>query len=223
MHVAMGLIILMLLRSADSLADGFRNPFQNGAANAQGNAFAAQADDASAVFYNPAGMTQLKGVQFVGGVEFVNVDTHFRNATGQKTENDLGGPFGMPPPMQFFITATPKDVGISWLGDMTLGFGLQNLFGFASRYPSNGPLQTAVTSASLPLLDLKPTLAYRFTDWLSLGVGADIFTFLPGVVGDAEQKFVSPGLPGIPAGSRVKIDGRGMTANCSMLGVRGTS
>ncbi len=36
-----------------ALADGFRNPFQSVAAMAQGNAFAAQADDASAVFYNP--------------------------------------------------------------------------------------------------------------------------------------------------------------------------
>jgi long-chain fatty acid transport protein len=40
-----------------ALADGFRNPFQSAAAIGQGTAFAAQADDASAVFYNPAGMT----------------------------------------------------------------------------------------------------------------------------------------------------------------------
>lgn len=35
-------------------ADGIRNPFQGAAAIAQGNAFAAQADDPTAVFYNPA-------------------------------------------------------------------------------------------------------------------------------------------------------------------------
>ena len=202
-----------------SHADGFRNPFQSGAASAQGNAFTAQADDASAVFYNPAAMTQLQGVQLLGGVEFVNVDTHFENPAGATTENDLGGPFGMPPPMQFFVTATPTDLGISWLGDLTAGFGLQSLFGFASKYPSNGPLQTAITSASLPLLNIKPTLAYRFTDWLSLGLGGDIFTFWPAVVGEAQQKFVSPGLPGIAAGDHVKITGSGTTAgfNASAL------
>ncbi|MDF0675557.1 MAG: hypothetical protein P0120_14640 [Nitrospira sp.] len=42
------------------LADGFRNPFHDAAAIAQGNAFAAQADNASAVFYNPAAMTHLR-------------------------------------------------------------------------------------------------------------------------------------------------------------------
>lgn len=213
------LLLILLLMTSAAKADGFRNPFQSAAAIAQGNAFAAQADDASAVFYNPAGMTQLPGIHHVGGVQFVNVDTHFRGLNGATTENDLGGVFGFPPPLQMFVTASPRDPVISWLSDLTFGFGLQNLFGFASRYPKNGPLNTAVIEASLPLLDIKPTLAYRFTDWLSLGAGADIFTFWTGAVGGAEQKFISPGLPGIPAGSRVRItgDGTAVGGNASLL------
>lgn len=212
-------LLLLGLMSSSANADGFRNPFQSAAAIAQGNAFAAQADDASAVFYNPAGMTQLPGIQHVGGVELVNVDTHFRGLNGRTTENDLGGPFGFPPPLQMFFTARPKDLNITWLGDLTVGFGLQNLFGFAARYPKDGPLNTAVTEASLPLLDIKPTVAYRFSDWLSIGIGMDIFTFWTGVVGGAEQKFISPGLPGIPAGSRVRItgDGTAVGGNASLL------
>ena len=201
-----------LLQPSNSIADGFRNPFQSAAANAQSNAFAAQADDASAVFYNPAGMTQLPGIQFLGGIEFVNVGTHFRSSAGATTKNDLGGPFGFPPPAQFFITARPRDLGVTWLGDLTAGIGLQNLFGFASRYPENGPLRTAITEASLPLLDIKPTLAYRFSKWLALGLGGDIFTFWDSALGGAEQKFISPGLPGIAPGDHVKITGTGTTA-----------
>ncbi|MBI2092952.1 MAG: outer membrane protein transport protein [Deltaproteobacteria bacterium] len=201
--------LLLLLKPFTVYADGFRNPFQSGAANAQGNAFAAQADDASAVFYNPAGMTQLRGIQSLAGVEFLNVDTSFKGAAGTSTENDLGGPFGLPPPAQLFFTATPKDLGVSWLGNLTVGFGLQNLFGFASRYPSDGPLQTAVIESKLPLLDIKPTFAYRFTDWLSLGGGIDIFTFFKPLLGGAKQQFISPGLPNAPAGSTVIIDGTG--------------
>ena len=214
-------LILLLAPVLQNTAqgDGFRNPFQSAAAIGQGNAFAAQADDASAVFYNPAGMTQLQGVQHVGGVQLVNVDTHFRGLDGETTENDLGGPFGFPPPLQLFVTATPKDFNIRWLGDLTVGFGLQNLFGFAARYPKDGPLNTSVIEASLPLLDIKPTFAYRFSDWLSIGAGVDIFTFWTGLVGGAEQKFISPGLPGIPAGSRVRItgDGTAVGGNASLL------
>jgi long-chain fatty acid transport protein len=147
-----------------------------------------RADDASAVFYNPAGMTQLHGVQFLGGFEFLNVHTHFDNQAGQTTHNDLCGPFGMPPPGQLSLTATPKDLGAPWLGNLALGLGLQNLFGFASNYPVNGPLRTAITSAALPLLDIKPTLAYRLADWLSLGLGADIFTFWNSVLGPATRR-----------------------------------
>ena len=207
------LVLLSLMSPSAARADGFRNPFQSAAAVGQGNAFAAQADDASAIFYNPAGMAQLRGVHQLAGVELVNVHTRFRSSTGETTENDLGGPFGFPPPAQLFLTATPRDLGLPWLGDLAVGIGLQNLFGFATRYPENGPLRTAVTSASLPLLDIKPTVDYRLTDWLSLGVGADIFTFWSEVgEGHAEQKFVSPGLPGIPAGGRVEINGRGSAA-----------
>jgi long-chain fatty acid transport protein len=202
-------IFFYLLLPNVALADGFRNPFQNAAAIGQGNAFAAQADDASAVFYNPAGMTQLQGIQHVAGVELVNVDTRFRATDGQTTENDLGGPFGFPPPAQFFVTAALRELEIDWLSNLTVGFGLQNLFGFASRFPKNGPLNSAVTEAALPLLDIKPTLAYRFTDWLSIGAGLDIFTFWSGLIGSAKQEFISPGLPGMPAGSKVRITGEG--------------
>jgi hypothetical protein len=112
-----------LLQPSNSFADGFRNPFQSGAANAQSNAFAARADDASAVFYNPAGMTQLPGIQFLGGIEFVNVDTHFRSSIEASIKNDLGGTFGFPPPAQFFITASPRDLGAAWLGDLRWELG----------------------------------------------------------------------------------------------------
>jgi len=164
-------------------------------------------------------MTQLHGVQFLGGMEFVNVHTHFETPSGSTTHNELGGPFGMPPPGQLFLTARSEDLGLQWVGDLSMGIGLQNLFGFASKYPANGPLRTAITSAALPLLDIKPTFAYRFFNWLSVGLGADIFTFWDSVLGGATQKFISPGLPGMPEGAHVKITGSGTTAggNVSIL------
>ena len=204
-----GLALFTLTATSAARADGFRNPFQSARANAQGNAFAAQADDPSAIYYNPAAMTELRGLQISGGLSLVNIDTHYRSPTGQTTHNDLGGPFGLPPPAAFFITVTPRDLAAEWFGNLAVGLGVQNLFGFAARYPNNGPLRTAITSAQLPLLDIKPTAAYRISDWLSVGAGLDILTFWSSVFGKAEQKFFSPGLPGIPSGARVKVDGDG--------------
>ena len=52
-----------------------------------------------------------------------------------------------------------------------------NLFGFANEYPLDGPFVSVITYRQLPLISFTPATAYKFTDWLSLGIGAKIFTF----------------------------------------------
>lgn len=200
-------------------ADGFRNPFHDAAAIGQGNAFAAQADNASAVFYNPAGMTQLHGIQTAGGVQFVNIDTKFTSPTGATTTNS-GSVIGLPPPGQFFLTANLKDLGISALGNLSAGLGFQSLYGFAAKYPANGPFNTSVTFAQLPLIAFKPTLAYKLTESLSIGLGADILTFASFLgEGQAERQFQAPPGSGFPPGTSLELNGSGTTAglNASFL------
>lgn len=200
-------------------ADGFRNPFQSASGIAQGNAFSAQADDPSAIHYNPAGMTQLRGIQQSLGVQLVSPHTRFTSPSGATAESTINGLVGFPPPGQVFITANLPDLGLRAPGDLTVGIGVESLYGFAIKYPDNGPFASAVTSATLPLLDLKPTLAYKVTDRLSVGLGADIFTFASFLgAGHAERKFQSPGGFGLPAG-QVETNGTGTTArlNASML------
>lgn len=207
-------VLFMLLGwSPCAQADGIRNPFQGAAAIAQGNAFAAQADDPTAVFYNPAGMTQLRGVQHTAGVQFVSVNTHFTSPIGVSIRNDQPFPIGLPPPGQLFITANLKDLGIHALGNVSVGLGLQNLFGFAAKYPRNGPFAGAVTFAQFPLIDIKPTVAYKVTDRLSVGLGADIFTFVS-LLGEGHLEQQS-----VQAGSTVELNGKGTTAglNASVL------
>jgi long-chain fatty acid transport protein len=213
---------LVLLSSYVPLAraDGFRNPFQSAAAIGQGTAFAAQADDPSAIHYNPAGMTQLRGIQHSVGVEFVSVNTRYTSPTGVTSQNDKNFPVGLPPPGQLFVTANLKDLGVHALGDLSVGIGLENLYGFSAKYPENGPFATAVTRAQLPLLDIKPTVAYKLNNYLSVGLGADIFTFASFLgEGQAEQHFLWPGGLGVPAGSKMELNGKGTTAamNASVL------
>ena len=121
------------------------------------------------------------------------------------------GLFGFPPPVQFFITARPHDLGVSWLGDLTAGIGLQNLFGFA-RAIQRMDLSNRNYGSELAAPEYQTDLAYRFSDWLALGLGRGYFYLLGQCRGGAEQKFISPGLPGIAAGDHVKITGTGTTA-----------
>jgi len=109
---------------------------------------------------------------------------------------------------------------VTALGDLTAGIGLTVPFGSLTRWPNDGPFRTATTFNSLPLLDIKPTFAYKLTEDLSIGLGADIYTF-SGLFGEGhvERKSVWPGGGGIPAGAQVELFGSDTAAgfNASVL------
>lgn len=186
---------------------------------AQGNAFVAQADNASAVSYNPAGMTHLHGIQTAIGLQLLSINTNFTGPSGVTTSNS-SPTIGLPPPGQLFVTANLKDLGVSRLSNVSIGLGVLNLYGFAAKYPTNGPFATSITFAQLPLIAIKPTIAYKVTESFSIGLGADIFTF-SGLLGEghAERHFLAPPGFGVPAGTQLELNGKGTTAglNASFL------
>ncbi|HJU04138.1 MAG TPA: outer membrane protein transport protein, partial [Nitrospiraceae bacterium] len=171
--------VMLLLLALPSIgqAQTPRLQGQGAAASAMGNAFTAQADDASALHYNPAGMTQLRGVQNLFGTLLVGGTTNFTSPSGVNVTGDRGSSIAWPPPGHVYLTANLKDVGVKALEDFSVGVGLNSPFGSLTRWPIDGPFRTAVTFSTLPLLDVKPTIAYRLNDQLSFGVGADIYTF----------------------------------------------
>ena len=193
---------------------------QSASAAGMGNAFVAQADDPSALHYNPAGMTQLHGFQNLFGTSLIGGTTQFTSPTGVQATGDRNGSVAWPPPGHIYLVANLKDLGFSALGNLTAGVGFNNPFGSLTRYPNDGPFRTAVTFTTLPLLDIKPTLAYKLNEQLSVGLGADIYTF-SGLFGEGhvEQKSVWPGGLGIPAGSLAELNGSDTTAgfNVSLL------
>jgi len=201
-------------------ASGFRILDQSASAVGQSSAFTAQADDPSAVYYNPAGMTQLRGVQFSLGAIMVGGSTSFTSPTGTNARGDFNGSVAYPPPSNFYVTANLKDIGVTALGDTTVGLAVVSPFGISYRYPDDGPFSTAVTRATLPLIDIKPTVAYKFNDYLSVGLGADVYT-LASFLGEGqyEGRLNWPGGGGIPAGTPVEVNGRDTAAgfNVSLM------
>lgn len=193
---------------------------QGTAASGMGNAFAAQADDASALHYNPAGLTQLHGVQVMAGALISGGGTTFTGPTGATAKGDRNGSAAWPPPGHTYITANLKDLGVTALGDLSAGVGVTVPFGSLNRWPTDGPFRTTTTFNTLPLLDIKPTLAYKLTDQVSIGLGADLYTF-SGLVGEGhiERQSLWPGGLGVPAGSRTELFGRDTAAgfNASLL------
>src|ERR1043165_4113205 len=193
---------------------------QGTAASGMGNAFSAQADDPSGLHYHTAGMAQLPGVEFMTGVLLAGGSTSFTSPTGATATGDRSGSVAWPPPGHLYLTANLKDLGVTALGDLTAGIGVTVPFGSLTRWPNDGPFRTATTLNNPPPLDIKPTLADKLTEDLSIGLGADIYTF-SGLFGEGhvERESVWPGGGGIPAGAQVELFGSDTAAgfNASLL------
>lgn len=192
---------------------------QGAAASGMGNAFAAQADNPSALHYNPAGMTQLRGIQLMGGLSLVGGATDFRSPTGVTATGDHDGTVAWPGPGHGYLTANLQDLGLSSLGNVTVGIGITTPFGSVMRWPDNSPLRTITTFTALPLFDIKPTIAYQVTQDFSIGAGADIYTFA-GFFGEghAELQSISPGGL-VPAGGKLEFNGKGTAPGFNVGGL----
>ena len=195
-------------------AQAIRFQPQGAAAAGQGNAFAAQADDASAIHFNPAGLTQVDGVQSIVGATLMGGSIKYKSPTGLDTRGDFGDSITSPPPSHFYLSANLGALGAPTVSPVTLGLGLISSFGSNTRYPIDGPFNTAITSAALPLIDIKPTVAYKINDQLAIGVSADIYTFASFLgQGHGEMKQVGSGAL---SGASVELNGKGTGAGATV-------
>ena len=96
-------------------ANGFRLASQDGFATARGEAFAATADNPSAIYYNPAGITQLHGNNVRDGLYGIYLDQSFTPTNGAPNSGNTyhnSDNFAAVP--QLFYTYTPKDWPVSF-------------------------------------------------------------------------------------------------------------
>ena len=189
-------LALPMVLWSPSVAQGeaFRLFDQGTAASGQGSAFAAQADDPSALHYNPAGMTQLEGVQVYAGVMAVGGEYNFTSPGGATFKANLVNSIAIPPPQVFYLTGSLNKLDLPVLRNLTVGIGLNSPFGLIINYPQGVPFSALATRASLPLLDIKPAAAYRVNDYLSIGGGFDVYTFasFAGKGASYSQAFIPP-------------------------------
>ena len=159
-----GLLLIGITLPTALHAASFRLMDQSASAAGQGSAFIAQADDPSAVYYNPAGMTQLRRVQTSFGALLIGGSTSYRSPAGATTRGDFGSTAVSPPPLNVYATVNFKDVGITALGDLSAGLAVLSPFGTKYRYADNAsfnsgvPTNLVATRESLELISSVPTL-----------------------------------------------------------------
>lgn len=131
-----------------------------------GNAFAGTASnviDASSVFFNPAGLSQLEGrhLTLAGNLVFTESDFHDQgsNTNGIESETKETG-------------VVPNVYYVHPLNDqLTFGLGLNGPFGLASDYGRDWMGRYLATYSELEVASVNTTFAYEISDNFSLGLG----------------------------------------------------
>ncbi len=177
-NFAIIIILAACVLSTGARAAGFYIQEQTaaGVGRAQaGNGVAA--DDASTVYFNPAGMTELPGVQLDSGIDLIVPSASLSNLgsvdhtpyvpSAPVGGNSGGNPGSATPIPDMYMTAEIPD------SPVTVGLALTAPFGFATKYAQGGFSRYDSIDTFLETIDFAPTIAVKLSDWLSVGVGLD--------------------------------------------------
>jgi long-chain fatty acid transport protein len=136
---------------------------------------AAAAEDASTIFFNPAGMTRLQGRQVVVGGHLIAPSSKF---SGSATANPLlggaaisgsdGGDAGSTAFVPSFYYAQELNDQL-WVG---LGVGAP--FGLSTDYDSDWVGRYHAIKSEVTTINFNPSVAYKVNDQLSLGAGISL-------------------------------------------------
>jgi long-chain fatty acid transport protein len=160
-------VVLLSLSARDAVANGFGLPDQDAFATARGEAFVATADNPSAIYYNPAGITQLAGNNFRGGLNSVYYEPTFQPPAGQANSGRTyysSDNFAYLP--QFFYTYTAKGAPLS------CGLGVYAPYGGNMSWPQDTGFRSVAISGSLKYITINPVVAVKLLPGLSVGGGA---------------------------------------------------
>ncbi len=165
-------LVVLLMNAGKVSAAGFQLIEQS--VSGLGNAFAggaASAEDATTIFYNPAGMTRLNS-QFIAGVHFIAPSAKFKDE-GSSRLNPLIGSLGTNNGGDGGVNAlVPNVYYLRKLGDKAaFGLGVNVPFGLGTEYPSDWIGRYHAIKSDMRTININPSFAYKLTDKLSVGVG----------------------------------------------------
>ncbi|OGP34246.1 MAG: hypothetical protein A2X88_00065 [Deltaproteobacteria bacterium GWC2_65_14] len=165
-------LVVLMFTATSAMASGFRLPEAGAKAMGMGFAFTAQANDPSAIYFNPAGILQLEGVNTKVGITYIKENggtftgtTPLSGASGttvgSETQKDL----------DFFVPNTFITRKVS--PNFAYGVGVFAPFGLGQEYKDRDSsiFRNQITKIDLLTVVVNPTVAYKVNDVLSVGAG----------------------------------------------------
>lgn len=161
----------LLAMSGSAAAGGYGLIEQSG--SGMGNAFAggaASAEDASTIYYNPAGMSRLSGKQVAVALHAIRPSAKFTpgaTAAGallQAAGNNGGDPgsWGFVPNGYFSMEIDPA---------LKFGIGVNAPFGLQTDYDAAWIGRFQAIKSKIQTININPALSYRVNEALTLGAG----------------------------------------------------
>ncbi|MHB2149919.1 OmpP1/FadL family transporter [Calditrichota bacterium LG25] len=164
------LFLMLLLPASVLLASGFSIYEQSARATGMAGAVIARADDPSAIFYNPAGISALQGWQLNTGTTLIQPEFGFTGPTNMDSRYFTRAQKGSFFPSTFYLTYQIKP-------GLTVGVGLYSPFGLASEWGTDSQPwvgRLLATKTELTSFAVNPVIAYRLGDNLSLALGFSV-------------------------------------------------
>lgn len=162
-HYALA-IALTLASAESSRAVGFILPNQDPEAIGRGDAFTATADDPAAIYYNPAGITQLPGLEASLGIYGISARTTYTAPSGSASAHTDANPQYVP---QVYATYSLNDLPIS------VGLGIYAPYGLGVNW-GNPPFSNVAERGKLIYLSANPVIAWKICKMLSVSAGPTI-------------------------------------------------
>ena len=151
------------LWAASAHAAGFALYEWSARANGMGGAvLASRTPDASAIAYNPATMTEIASPSMLAGATVITPSAVVRrNDVDTRTDDQT-----------FFV---PHAFYMQPLTDKVwFGIGEFTRFGLGTEYPDGWPGRADLYDVQFNTYSVQPTMAFKFTDDLSIGIGLEI-------------------------------------------------
>ena len=156
-------VFISQISEAQAAGSGaFRAEIPDAGAMGKGSAFVGEANTPAAVYYNPAGLTQIKSRELSVGTTFLGPQVDYKNSSGAETQMRRNT-FLIP----HFYAVTPVN------SKLAIGLGATSYFGLGTEWADDSSLKYVATESSIENKDYMLTAAYQVTDQWSVAVSAD--------------------------------------------------
>jgi long-chain fatty acid transport protein len=162
---------VMMLAAGHAFGAAFA--LQENSASGLGNAYAggaASGEDASTVWFNPAGMSRIAGYQVAAAIHAIGPSGKFHdNGSAAAAQQPLGGEGGevfkwAGVPNLYFVAPLTRE--------LSFGIGVNAPFGLVTEYDDNWIGRYQAVKSDVMTININPALSYRFGNF-TVGAGVN--------------------------------------------------